>query len=107
MLKSTTQFISEYPYISRISIINDLNNPGQNDSSFNTLKGIIPVLQRIYGKRKTIHEIKEIALNIVSSIQGIFLRRTIIKEFMDIDFSDDKQRNWYIENLVNTLVRED
>ena len=40
MLKSFTDFMADFPHISRISILNDLSNPGEDDNTIQTVKGL-------------------------------------------------------------------
>jgi len=103
-VKFTAQFLAANPTISRISIMNDLSNPGHEDNSFHVAEGYLRMLREV-ASDKNDQDLKAEVIRIISAIQVVFLRASVLKNYMGLDFYDDSQRDKFIDKLLDTLVQ--
>ena len=103
-VKFTAQFLAANPTVSRISIMNDLSNPGHEDNSFHVAEGYLRMLREV-ASDKNEQDLKVEVIRIISALQVIFLRASVLKDFMGLDFYDDSQRDEIIDKLLDTLVQ--
>jgi len=102
-VKFTANFLAANPTVSRISIMNDLSNPGHEDNSFHVAEGYLRMLREV-ASDKNENDLKLEVIRIISAIQVIFLRASVLKDFMGLDFYDDSQRDEMIDKLLDPLV---
>jgi AcrR family transcriptional regulator len=102
MLQATADFLASYPRISRLSILNDLNNPSNNDNTMDTLKGMLPIMAEIdegFDDKKYRFRI----LQSLANLQWIFIRHELVKTESGFDFFDPVQRRKFIAGLVDSV----
>ena len=104
MLYATAQFLAEYPIVSQISIAFDLKKPRDNDNIMHIIKGLIPVIKQALGPETNEQEAKYLAIQLVATIQNMFLRASVYKSYIGLDFFNAKQREKCITNIVNNLI---
>jgi len=102
-VKFTAKFLAANPTVSKISIMNDLSNPGHEDNSFHVADGYLRMLREV-ASDKNEKDLKLEVIRIISAIQVIFLRASVLKDFMGLDFYDDVQRDEIIDKLLDPLV---
>lgn len=105
MIKGTGKYLASNPKISRISITNDLLNGNDTDNTMQTSLAYLTALKEIYGDQKSEQELKLLFHMIISAGQSAFLRADIFKKYTGIDFSDDAQRDSFLDFMVNTLIQ--
>ena len=105
MVKSFADFMADFPHISRISILNDLHNPGTEDNMSQTINGLSPYIGEALGKNGKNGKAYKTAWVIVSTIQTIFLRSGQFSRDGGFDFFNKSERDAYIDTLVSTSVR--
>lgn len=103
LVKSTGAFLAAKPGISRISIVNDLVSGNLDDNSSQTGRAYFPVIKEACGEGKTDKEVAVLLHMLISSIQIAFLRKDMIRETMDIDFYDTKQRDAFVDMIIDIL----
>lgn len=93
-------FLMENPQIARISILGDFENPHEMDNSEGTMYGFA----RCISKEEVKPEDLKKTFLLVALIQNAFLKRERVKQLFDVDFEDKKQRDEYVNSLVNTIM---
>ena len=94
-------FLFTNPSISKISIMNDYANYGDDTNSWASIEGF----SRIIGDAVESKEKKEkIAFYLVNSMQVAFLKSLTQRCFLRYDFSIGAERKRYIEDLIDTLM---
>ncbi len=106
VFKAKCDFIVANPIISKTSMMLDLNSATLDDNTDQSAKVHYKALKEIYGDRKTDSELFIILHIMMSSIQGFFLRNNVIKVYTDVDFFDKEQRERYIDNLIDRVIRD-
>ena len=96
------QFLFDTPEISRLSILNDYQNYGDNTNSWKSIDGFSSVIGNgIFSKEKK----ALISFYLINSMQVAFLKHFEVHRFLGYDFSLPEDREIYINNLVDTLLR--
>ena len=96
-------FLFTNPSISKISIMNDYLNYGNDTNSWAAIDGFSKIMgDAIPSKEKR----EKIAFYLVNSMQVAFLKSLTQSEFLGYDFSKSLDRKRYIEDLIDTLMRE-
>ncbi len=101
--KQVFDFLFSHPSISKVSILGDLNNYSEDSNSNYCLRAIM------YQVKDAIVDIKDrerFAFSLASLMQAAFLRSLTDTHFLGLDFSIEKDRNKYIEDLINQLMKE-
>lgn len=65
---------------------------------------LVPVLQEVFGNQKDQMELRIIALQILLPIQVASINPEEFRLYTGIDLYDEKQRNQYIDALIDNLV---
>lgn len=65
---------------------------------------IVPVLTEIFRREKTEQELKVISFMLVTSMQFMFIRDRAFKKYTAIDIFNDKQRDHWIDLMVDNLI---
>lgn len=104
MLAAAAQFLADYPKISRISILEDMQHPEAGDNTGQTVAGIVPVLSELNARRKPPQVLRREACLALFSIQAAFLRAGPLAAEAGFDFYDPKQRRRLIHSLALGLA---
>ena len=96
-------YLFENPSISRVSITSDCNNFTSNTNTYYSIRGSAAVMGKNY-KDEATREF--IAFTLVSTMQSAFLRALKESVFMGYDFSKKEDRNRYVVDLVNQVMKE-
>lgn len=104
-VKYAAKFLAANPTVSRLSIMNDLTNPGREDNSIHVTEGYLNMLKEIAGD-KSEPDLRVEVIRLIAAIQVIFLRASVLKEFLGLDFYDDYQRDELIDKLLDTIGKE-
>jgi len=104
MLSAAAQFLADYPKISRISILHDMQHPATDDNTGQTVAGLMPVLSAMNISRRPPEILKQEAYLALASVQVAFLRAGPLAAETGFDFYDPKQRQQLIRSLVDRLV---
>jgi len=104
MLAAAAQFLVDYPKISRISILQDMQHPEAGDNTGHTVAGMMPVLSEMNARRRPPQVLKREAYLALFSIQVAFLRAVPLAAETGFDFYDTKQRRQLIHSVVDRLV---
>jgi hypothetical protein len=94
--KQVMDFLMENSQISRVSILGDLKQPKAMD---NTMKTVIGFGASLSGGQMTAGHTIDSFL-ITAALQEAFLRKDVLKENLGIDFYDKKQRDGFIDTIV-------
>jgi AcrR family transcriptional regulator len=98
--KMVTDFLVENPSVSRISILGDYQNPKSLDNTMKTVNGF---LGSFTDSDITNNEKRLLLFNLTCMIQAAFLRKDISKECLGFNFNNKKERDKYIDFLVDRL----
>ncbi len=101
MLGLAADFLASYPRISRLSILNDLTHPAANDNTMQTLEGMLPLLTSLCPDER---RARWAALEIVTGMQGTFMRAELLRSEMGFDFFDEQQRAAFLDSLVDRAL---
>lgn len=104
MLSAAAQFLADYPKISRISILQDMQHPADDDNTGQTVAGIMPVLCEMNARCRPPQILKREAYLALFSIQAAFLRAGPLAAETGFDFYDPKQRRQLVCSIVDRLV---
>ncbi len=105
VFKAKCDFIVANPIISKTSMILDLSAAALGDNTDQSSMVHYKVLKEIYGDRKTDSELFIILHEMMSSIQVSFLRNDVIKVRTEIDFFNKNQRERYLDDLIDRVIR--
>ncbi len=97
------EFLFANPSISRVSILNDHEHYTGHTNTYYCVRGVCANIgEAIEDPLK-----KElVASSIVATMQSAFLRAINEKSFLGYDFTKKEDRNRYIVDLVNALMKE-
>jgi AcrR family transcriptional regulator len=105
-IKDATNFIANNPGVSRVSVLNDLNNPNINDNSSKLFQSILKQLEEYYQDRLDEVQLKILVQQQIATVQEIFLRHEIFKEQTGLDFYDEKDRQQIVDTLIDQILRK-
>jgi len=101
----TCTFLVKNQGISRVSILSDLIAGNCSDNTSQTIQAYIPVMREICGEAKSDEEIYLSTHILISTLQSAFLRRDVFMQNAKVDFYDIKQRERYIDMVVEIILR--
>lgn len=99
--KAVVDFLMDNIQISKISIISDLKNPDVKNNTIGTVMGFAYCLSG--GEVTEKH--KQQAFALTSMLQEAFLNRDVLGEVIGVDFYNKKERDRYIELMVEDIVK--
>ncbi len=98
------ELLAESPRLNRLAVVNSLTGDKPDSCVNGLLKGCLPIMRSIYhGKEDS--ELCIILLQVVSALQMAFLRNNELSNLIEIDFFDDEDREYYVEELINNLYQ--
>ncbi len=104
MLQSASDFLADYPRISRLSVLADLRRPDAVDNTMQTVSGVLPFLQQRFPTVEPEH-LSLVALEVVMCMQGAFLRADMLRTSVGFDFHDPRQRHEWVDSLLDRALR--
>ena len=107
LVRGIGEFMSTKPLFTRISFIQDLFKPSEDDNSQQTFEKYIIILREIYGKRKKEQEVMIITHTLLSALIVAFLRVDMLKKSIGYDFFIESQRNEFMDILINNIIQID
>lgn len=99
VLKSTLDYLANFPIISRVSILRDYKAPNKDDNTQNTLRAYEHLARKTFGEKDFIQK----TMVLIFTCQNTFLRADVIKKEGGFDFFDKSQRDIFAEKLIDTL----
>jgi AcrR family transcriptional regulator len=105
MLKGTGDLIDTNPLFGKISMIHDYLNPAIDDNTSRSIEKYMMIFREIYEDKIPEREIQIIAHTVLSGAQIAFIRSDVISKKTGYDFYDKKQRDEFLEKLIDNLVR--
>lgn len=105
ILKEVVNFIADNPEISRIAVLDDLENNQETAHLLSSEETYNACLKELYGDNNYKIQLKNYL--IAGYINYIFLKAEKIKNEMGFDFYNKTDRDKAIENLVEELVNCD
>lgn len=105
LAKLTCTFLVKNQGISRVSILSDLIAGNCSDNTSQTIQAYIPVMREICGEAKSDEEIYLSTHILITTLQSAFLRRDVFMQNAKVDFYDIKQRERYIDMVVEIILR--
>jgi AcrR family transcriptional regulator len=106
MLKGTGDLIDTNPLFGKISMIHDYLNPALDDNTSRSIDKYMMIFREIYVDKKSEKDIMIIAHTILSSAQLAFIRSDVIMKTTGYDFYDKKQRDEFLEKLIDNVIKE-
>lgn len=100
--KLVVDFLMDNPKVSRISILGDHVNPDTED---NTMKTVAGFLHALAGSDIAEPKRKMLLFALTSILQAAFLRKGISEECFGIDFNDKEERDCFIDDIIDRLLR--
>lgn len=98
--KQVLDFLMNHPEIAKVSILGDLITPMLMDNTMKTVIGFMKTLNTEDEKMKLLTYCFTIIL------QGCFLRRDITKNAIGLDFNDKKERDTFVDFIVDRMYGE-
>ena len=100
MLKSLYNFAESYEKMIRFSLTHSILNCDMTAPLF-----LVPLLREVFEGRKDEVELRIIALQILLPIQVTSLNTSTFRFYSGIDLRNEAQRNNFIDNLIDNLVK--
>ncbi|MCI2110879.1 MAG: TetR/AcrR family transcriptional regulator [Bacilli bacterium] len=97
-------FLLSHDQIATISILSDLRSPSEGDNTEMTAEKYLSLVKDCLPKRSD-EELRPLTYRLVYSMQTSFLRRSVIKETLGIDFSKKEDVEAYNDRLIDAIVR--
>ncbi|MDF2985574.1 MAG: TetR family transcriptional regulator [Eubacterium sp.] len=101
MLKELYSFGSQYEKLNQFTIMK-----GIQSGDIQTQLFIIPVLREIFGNNADEMHLRILAMQIILPLQVTALCPSAFKIYSGIELHNEIQRNNFIDNLINNLVKE-
>lgn len=98
--KQVMDFLMDNQEISRVSILSDLMEPMILDNTMKTVLGFMNVLDN------TEENTKRITYCFTLILQGIFLRKDVIKDAIGLDINNKAQRDSFIDFIIEQLYKK-
>lgn len=95
-------FLMENKQISQISILGDMRSPKINDNTMGTVIGLAHYM--CDGQNSINYRDK--AFRLVCIMQECFLRKDILKDCIGVDFNDKRQRDQYLYDIVEEIMKK-
>lgn len=105
MAKSTSNFMVTNAGISRISILHDFQEGSIEDNTIRSSEAYYQIFREIFGDKKSERELKIMLQMFVATIQVTFLHSEVYKEYSGIDFFDKKEREAFIDDFLDILLK--
>ena len=99
LLKETSRIGIRYPKLMRIMVEHDLQH-GEMEVPLM----LMPLLHEISGGRRSEFELRLVALQLITTLQVMFLRAGTFRLYAGIDVMDDQQRDRGIDLMVDLAV---
>ena len=106
MLKGTGDLIDSNPLFGKISMIHDYMNPAVDDNTARSIEKYMMIFREIYGDNKSEEEIWIIAHTLLSGAQLAFIRSNVVSKKLGTDFYNKKDRDEFLEKLIDNLIQE-
>jgi AcrR family transcriptional regulator len=103
-LRVAADFMARNPGISRVSILRDLESARAGDNSSQVASAAFSRLKEIFGEEKSEEELRFMTLVQVASMQQLFLRAELNREYLGLDYFDKGDRDQLIDMLIETLT---
>ncbi|HDQ15108.1 MAG TPA: TetR/AcrR family transcriptional regulator, partial [Sediminispirochaeta sp.] len=104
-LKSAASFLAAHPGISRVSILQDLKNGGQeDDNSSQTTSLVTRQLREIRPEVDDEIRLELMARIQVAAVQNLFLRAPLYKEQLGLDFFQAEDRDRLMDFVIDTIL---
>ena len=104
MLLDAANFLASYPRISRLSILYDQANPAEDDNTMRAVRGIVPVIREIMGRKGKEKEAERIASICIAQMHNFFLREKVLIAMTGLSFKSEEDRNTFIDYIVERIV---
>lgn len=98
--KMVANFLIQNPSVSKISILGDMNAPKEADNTMKTVNGFLFSMED-YNISK--EEKMLLSFGLTSILQAAFLRKDIMKESLGLDFNNKKEREIFIDFIIDRL----
>jgi len=98
--KMVASFLIENPSVSKISILADMNCPKAVDNTMKTVNGFLFSMED-YNLPKG--EKMLLSFGLTSILQAAFLRKDTMKDSFGFDFNNKKEREIFIDFMINRL----
>ncbi len=103
LLITTSQVAFEYPEFAKISIKHDLLQGRMDVASM-----LVPLVRRIFGRTKNETQVRLIALELITTLQLIFLRHDVFRIYSGYDVMEREQRakmfDEYFDSVLNRVA---
>lgn len=100
MLKELVDFTMHYNKLSRILISHTMQQGNMQVPLY-----ILPIIREIYGSAKNEIEIRIIALEIISTLQVIYISSKDFQLYTGMDISNKTQRDTLIDTIINNIIK--
>ncbi len=101
MLKELYNFAEQHEKLMKFTLTQNLLNGEMETPLF-----LVPALKEIFGNKKDEIHLRIIALQILLPIQITSIRPTEFHLYSGIDLHNEKQRNTFIDTLVDNIVKQ-
>jgi AcrR family transcriptional regulator len=100
LLKDNAKVAVQNQKFARILIMHELL-----ESDFSVPQIILPVLREIYGAAKSEPELRSLAFALVISLQVAFVRERAFRKYLQLNLTEDAERDAWIDSLVDQIVQ--
>lgn len=101
MVNGTLTYLATHENISRISILTDMNTPGQGDNTQQTVQVFLPLVAEVLKPAGREAEAKAKTYQMIMAFQGLFLRAHLLNEELGFSLFDSLQREAFIDAFID------
>lgn len=101
MMKNTCAYLATHENISRISMLTDFTHHNPNDNTAQTAAAYYPLMRAACHGQMSDDEVKRRTYLMILAIQGAFLRGTLLKGEIGLDFHDKQQREALVDSVLD------
>ncbi len=101
MLKKLSDFAIRYKKLTQISVSYTLLQGDMETEMY-----LLPALRAYYGRSRDEMELKLLAFTLITTMQVLYLRADTFRKYSGIDILDEKQRNKYIDFLIDSIINK-
>lgn len=105
LVKLPAGYLAENPNISRISILNDMTYPIENDLTEQTITFLMPAAKDVFPEKNE-EEVRSELWKLISVIQTAFLRYHSFLKLTGVDYFNSTERNRFLEDYIDMLVKK-
>jgi AcrR family transcriptional regulator len=104
MAKSTCSYLDAHENLSRISIVTDMTSHQKKDNTSQTAAAYYPLFRNACPDSMSDEEVKRRTYLMILTLQAFFLRSTVLKDEIGIDFHHPEERDQLVDDIIDKYL---